>query len=289
MRSTKVLDTYRPQKIEIIRRLLERQAEKGTPMSYEISVDNFKVVMKSTDLSEFESYEDLVNKDTCSVCITLFETTANGETQTRYVFELPNKKSESDANLEKGLGEVEVNNRIKETISVERERWDKEQLSKELDATKHSLEEAEQYIEELENRLELLQLKPNHLGKLDLGSLAIVALEGVLRKNPQWLGKVPGFRGLAGVITKENESGAETKSSPTEDSEVSFTKSEAAAPALSENEVRCLHLGKRIAKLFDHEEMVRLVQIIEELGKDTSKLQTVADLLDIPKQEKETN
>ncbi len=286
MKSTRVLEEYSQQKIEIVRRLLERQSEKGMPMAYEISVDNFKVVMKTTDLSEFDSYEELVNKDTKCVRITTFETTAEDAPETKYVFELPDKKAEMQLTIsDKGLGEIEVNNKIKETLAVERERWDKDQMSKELVTTKHKLEEAEQYIENLESQFELMKLKPNHLGKLDLGSLAIVALEGVLRKNPQWINKVPGFQNLAGIIEKENESGIETKNIPAEDTEVSFKKSETATTSLNENDLRCLNLGTSIAKLFDDEEMRLLVKIIEELGEDTTQLQTVADLLEVDKEE----
>src|ERR1700749_1207301 len=176
----KVIEEYNPQKIEIVKRLLEKQAEKGSPMAYEIYVDNFKVVMKTTDLAEFDSYEDLMNNDTKYIRINVYNTPTETTGHTKYVFEIPDKKSaQQTVVMEKGLGEVEVNNKIKETLAVERDRWDKEQLNKELDRTKLLLQEAEEYIDDLQSQIEKSKLKPNHLGKLDLGLLAGVALEGM--------------------------------------------------------------------------------------------------------------
>jgi hypothetical protein len=285
MKSTRVLEEYSQQKIEIIRRLLERQAEKGMPMPYEISVDNFKIVMKTTDLSEFDSYEELINKDTKFIRITTFENTSEDAAETKYVFELPDKKSEALVKIsDKGLGEIEVSNKIKETLANEKERWDKELLVKELEKTKHALEESEEYSDKLEEQIALMKTRPYQLGNMNLVGLGTTILEGVMRSNPQWVSKVPMLQGLAGMIQKENE-GGETKNIPAEDTEVSFKKSESTASALNDTDLRCLDLGKWIVTLFNKEETGLLIKIIGELGEDTSQLQTVADLLEVPKEE----
>jgi hypothetical protein len=285
MKSTRVLEEYSQQKIEIIRRLLERQAEKGMPMPYEISVDNFKIVMKTTDLSEFDSYEELVNKETKFIRITTFENTSEDAAETKYVFELPDKKSEALVKIaDKGLGEIEVSNKIKETLANEKERWDKELLVKELEKTKSLLAEAEDYSDKLQEQIDLMKTTPYQLGNMNLVGLGTTILEGVMRSNPQWVSKVPMLQGLAGVIQKENESG-ETKNIPAEDTEVSFKKSESTASTLNETDLRCLDLGKWIVTLFNKEETGLLIKIIGELGEDTSQLQTVADLLEVPQEE----
>jgi hypothetical protein len=277
----KVIEEYNPQKIEIVKRLLEKQAEKGSPMAYEIYVDNFKVVMKTTDLAEFDSYEDLMNNDTKYIRINVYNTPTETIGHTKYVFEFPEKKvAPQPAVIEKGLGEVEVNNKIRETLGVERERWDKEQLTKELNATKLSLQEAEEYIDELQSELEKTKIKPNHFGKLDLGVLAGVALEGVMRKNPHWFTKLPMLDGLAGAIEKESEN--DTPSNPpAEDTEVNIKKKSDNKVTLTENEQRCLHFGKQVADLFDDDEIAIVIKIINALGKDTTQLKPVAGLLNI--------
>ncbi len=278
----KTIEEYNPHKIEMIKRLMEKQAEKGKPMAYEIYVDNFKVVFKTTDLAEFDSYEDLMNKDTKYLRINTYENPTETTGHTKYVFEFPEiKAAPQPVVIEKGLGEVEVNNKIKETIAVERDRWDKDQLNKELDKTKLALQEAEEYIDNLQLQMERARLKPNHLGKLDLGLLAGVALEGVMRKNPQWLTKVPGFEGLAGVIEKENESGATQTNTPAEETEVTVKKKSDNKVSLTENEQRCLNFGKQVADLFEDDEIAILIKIINVLGKDTTQLKPVAELLNI--------
>jgi len=274
----KIIETYNPQKIEIIRRMLEKQASKGNPLVYEIFVDNFKVVMKTTDIAEFESYEDVMNNETKFIRINVYNSPAETISHTKYVFEVEEPKRPE---ISKALGEVtDINSKIKESIAVERERWDKDQLIKELDRTKLELQEAEEYIDELQSQVEKSKVKSNHWGKLDLGLLAGTALEGVMRKNPQWLTKVPGLEGLAGVITDENTNGKKIES-PTEDSEVTVSKASLES-ALTEEEKTFLEFGKQVSENFDDEEISLLAKIIAQLGKDTSQLKTVAELLNVP-------
>lgn len=273
----KIIEAYNPQKIEIIKRMLEKQSSKGSPLAYEIFVDNFKVVMKTTDMLEFDSYEDVMTNETKFIRINVYNSPSETISHTKYVFEVEEKKPE----VNRSLGEVtDINTKIKESIAVERERWDRDQLIKELDRTKLELQEAEEYIDELSGQLEKAKLKPNHFGKLDLGSLAGSAIEGVMRRNPQWLTKVPGLEGLAGVIVDENTNGKRIDS-PTEETEVTLSK-KTDAPSLTDEEKSYLEFGKQVAENFEDEEITLLAKIINQLGKDTSQLKTVAELLNVP-------
>jgi hypothetical protein len=273
----KIIETYNPQKIEIIKRMLEKQSSKGSPLAYEVFVDNFKVVMKTTDLSEFDSYEDVMTNDTKYIRINVYNSPAETISHTKYVFEVEERKPQ----VQQALGEVtDINAKIKESIAVERERWDRDQLMKELDRTKLELQEAEEYIDELTDKLEKVKQKPNHFGKLDLGSLAGSAIEGVMRRNPQWLTKVPGLEGLAGVIVDENTNGKRIDA-PTEETEVTVTKA-SSVHALTEEEKSYLAFGKEVAENFEDEEISVLMKIIHQLSKDTSQLKTVAELLNVP-------
>src|SRR5687768_4973536 len=107
----RIIEQYNPQKIEIIKRMLEKQSAKGSPMAYEIFVDNFKVVMKTTDLAEFDSYEDVMNNDNKYIRINIYNTPSDNTGHTKYVFELTTEKAEA-----KPLGEVDVNSKIKESL-----------------------------------------------------------------------------------------------------------------------------------------------------------------------------
>lgn len=273
----KIIEAYNPQKIEIIKRMLEKQSSKGSPLAYEIFVDNFKVVMKTTDMSEFDSYEDVMTNETKFIRINVYNSPSETISHTKYVFEVEEKKPE----VNRSLGEVtDINTKIKESIAVERERWDRDQLMKELDRTKLELQEAEEYIDELSGQLEKAKLKPNHFGKLDLGSLAGSAIEGVMRRNPQWLTKVPGLEGLAGVIVDENTNGKRIDST-IEETEVTLSK-KTDAPSLTDEEKSYLEFGKQVAENFEDEEITILAKIINQLGKDTTQLKTVAELLNVP-------
>lgn len=273
----KIIEAYNPQKIEIIKRMLEKQSSKGSPLAYEIFVDNFKVVMKTTDMSEFDSYEDVMTNETKFIRINVYNSPSETISHTKYVFEVEEKKPE----VNRSLGEVtDINTKIKESIAVERERWDRDQLMKELDRTKLELQEAEEYIDELSGQLEKAKLKPNHFGKLDLGSLAGSAIEGVMRRNPQWLTKVPGLEGLAGVIVDENTNGKRIDST-VEETEVTLSK-KTDAPSLTDEEKSYLEFGKQVAENFEDEEITILAKIINQLGKDTTQLKTVAELLNVP-------
>ncbi len=272
----KIIEAYHPQKIEMIRRMLEKQSSKGIPMAYEIFVDNFKVVLKTTDLSEFDGYEEVMSNDSRFVRINVYNSPSDAISHTKYVFELEDRKPVSP----QSLGETsDIQTKIRESIAIERERWDREQLLKELDRTKLELQEAEEYIDELSERLEKAKLKPNHLGKLDLGSLAGSALEGMIRRNPQWLNKVPGLEGLAGVIREEN-SGDKSISHSEEESEVRISKAYSAT-TLSEEEKSYLAFGKEIADHFEDEEIALLSKIIQHLSKEPDQLKTVAELLHV--------
>lgn len=273
----KIIETYNPQKIEIIRRMLEKQSEKGSPLAYEMFVDNFKVVMKTTDLSEFDSYEDVMTNDSKFVRINVYNSPSETISHTKYVFEVEERKPQ----VQQALGEVtDINAKIKESIAIERERWDRDQLLKELDRTKLELQEAEEYIDELTEKLDKVKQKPNHLGKLDLGSLAGSAIEGMIRRNPQWLNKVPGLEGLAGVIVDENTNGKRIDT-PAEETEVTVSKANT-TPALTEEEKSYLAFGKQVAENFEDDEISTLMKIIHQLSKDTSQIKTVADLLSVP-------
>jgi hypothetical protein len=275
----KVIEAYNPHKIEIIKRMLEKQSTKGSPLFYEVFVDNFKVVMKTNDIAEFDSYEDVMNNDTKYIRINTFSSPTESIAQSKYVFEIEEKKQET----QKGLGEVvDINAKIKESIEIERERWDREHLLKELDRTKLELQEAEEYIDDLQNQLEKGKTKANHWGKLDLGLLAGTALEGMVRKNPQWLTKVPGLEGLAGVIVEENSDNGKRIDTPLEETEVGFSEKKAPAKELTEEEKEYLQFGKEIAENFENEEIRLLVKIIHEFKRDASQLKIVAELLHVP-------
>jgi hypothetical protein len=51
-----ITEKFSQHKVDLIKRYLQREIEKGRPKEFEIIVDDFKVVSRTSDLEEFEDY-----------------------------------------------------------------------------------------------------------------------------------------------------------------------------------------------------------------------------------------
>ncbi len=140
---------------------------------------------------------------------------------------------------------------------------------------------AEQYIEILENRIEAMQAKPNHFGSWDLGKLAASTIEGIAVHYPKILDKVPVLNGIAKVIQEDTKNKTPQLNGGFE-GDVSFkAKEKNETTQLTPYQKQILVLGEFISTHFETDQIRLLGLVIEALGEDTSKLQTVAELLDI--------
>jgi hypothetical protein len=126
--------------------------------------------------------------------------------------------------------------------------------------------------------LAVYRSKKMHWGNVNLGEFASVVVEGIVRRNPQMVAKLPGGEALAGIIEDDNRERAST--TPTPETEVSFKK-KSDTPELSEEEKGYLNFMRGIAESFDDEEIVILTQVITKLEEDTTQLKPVAELLNI--------
>ncbi len=180
------IEKYSAAGINKIKRLLDNAAQTQQPRYYEIFVDHLKVVPRTTDLSQFDNYEDFVDDATEQVRVLLYSASPSSPRNAQCIFTL---KETGDLQTLNGTANVL---QLEERIDLERERWSWQKTKEELEETKTKLTEAEEYIEQLQQELEQRKSKKLHLGEVNLGELASVVLEGMIRRNPQILAGLPG-------------------------------------------------------------------------------------------------
>lgn len=266
-------EKYSEQKIDNLYHYLQSSKEQGEPEDYEIFVDAFKVVKRTNDLSRFESYSNYIQPETKSVTIVIYD--GSSPRNTKHIFTI---KEDNQA-----LSGVDVDSRIEEKLRLEKEKWETDLLRKENESLKTELEEAENYIGELEEKLEKASNKKFRLGDVNMGELASVVVEGMIRRNPQMLAKLPGGEALAGVIEQDNEEREKALAEKTPEPEVTFTKkSTEVKPEVSEEEQSYINFVKQLTEKFSHEQMTSVMLILDVLSKSPnhidSTLQFLADL-----------
>lgn len=271
-------ETYDQLKIDKLKLYLQTQADRNAARFYEIYVDNLKAVHKTNDIQEFDSYEDYMTEDTDRIRILVYTTNSTSPRNDQYVYRMKKPEEQKTVVQQQGLSGIEIESRMEEKLQTHRERWEHEALVKELEQTKQQLKESEEYAEKLAAELLEYKSKKLHWGNVNLGELASVVVEGIVRRNPQMVAKLPGGETLAGIIEQDNKERGTT--TPTQETEVSFKK-KSDPPELTEEEKGYLNFMKGIAESFDDEEIVILTQVITKLEEDTTQLKPVAELLNI--------
>jgi len=276
-------ETYDQLKIDKLKLYLQTQADKGASRFYEIYVDNLKAVHKTNDIQEFDSYEDYMTEDTERIRILVYSTNSSSPRNDQYVYRMK-KQEEQKVIPQQSLSGVEIENRLEEKLQTHRERWEHEALLKELEQTKQQLKESEEYTEKLEAELNVFRNKKLHWGNVNLGELASVVVEGIVRRNPQMVAKLPGGEALAGIIEDDNKERANLSTAVSEGTKVSFkmkNDDEKEKGTLSEEEKGYLNFMRGIADSFEDEEIIILTHVINKLEEDTTQLKPVAELLNI--------
>lgn len=271
-------ETYDQLKIDKLKLYLQTQADRNAARYYEIYVDNLKAVHKTNDIQEFDSYEDYMTEDTDRIRILVYSTNSQSPRNDQYVYRMKKQEEQKTVVQQQGLSGIEIESRMEEKLQTHRERWEHEALVKELEQTKQQLKESEEYAEKLAAELQEYRSKKLHWGNVNLGELASVVVEGIVRRNPQMVAKLPGGEALAGIIEQDNKERGTT--TPTQETEVSFKK-KSDTPELSDEEKGYLNFMRGIAESFDDEEIVILTQVITKLEEDTTQLKPVAELLNI--------
>jgi dihydroneopterin aldolase len=267
-------DQYDQLKIDKLRHYLEDMAAKAQSRSYEIFVDSLKVVPRTEDVKQFDSYEYYMNENTEKIRILIYSSSVSPRND-QYCFYVQQHKGGKGLN---GLGEIE--GMIQEKLEARDREHEMALLRTQLAEAKQELEETEDYAEKLQQELDEVKANKFKLGNINIGELASIALEGMIRRNPQLLTKLPGGEALAGIIEQDNEEKQKFIASPSAETEVSFQK------ASDENKLNPQHLQyipvlQQLDAAFDQEQLKLVMQVLGKFSEDPVHLTTVAELLNI--------
>lgn len=266
------MNTTYQDKIENIRRFLFRFASKGEPKCFEIKFDDMVVVPKTTELEEFEAYSDFDNSDVKKIAISIYRNTTD-----KFAEQIHSFKVEQNNQPINGLAVMD-NTATEKAIET---KWELRSCQDEVEKLKADLKFANKYIATMEAAIEHYKIQPNYVGKFDLGKFCGSMLEGFMSNNPKWVAKVPMLNGVAEAITESQKDTPTELQQPT--GEVSFKRKTDAVSELSDEHKSYIEFGTFFSESFTEKEAVILNAIIEELAKDASPLETIADLLNIDK------
>lgn len=259
-------------KIDKLKHYLEDMTSKSQSRHYEIFVDGLKVVPKTDDTSQFDTYEQYMDEDTQKIRILVYNSNLSPRND-QFCFTLPAGKGEMSGG---GLGEIDTI--IQEKLAVRDREHEMEAVRKELQEARGQLEEVEAEAEAL--RLELEAVRAGKERKQIKGvEFLSVILEGFVRRNPQLLQKIPGGEALAGLIEQDNQEKS-SMSLPAEPvAAASFRKREAENPGLTADQLRYIDTLRQLETTFGQADLELVMQIIARFVESPDTLQTVSQLV----------
>ncbi len=253
---------YDNSKVGLLKQLLLNNEQNGKPIEYEIKVDDLKVVPRTTDASQFKLLEDAIYPDTKAVTIILYE--GQGKSSDKHIFYL---KENNVAESAPALSGLDVDKKVNEQLEAYKKLVAYEKLEEQNKELVNKLQEAEEYIEELEGKAEKLQEELIMEGKkklqvkgVHIGEIASVAAESLIRRNPQWLSRIPGGEQLAGLILEDNEKKAQAQESSPQ-GESTFKSMDETEP-LSEDDQEKLDWLKGLESRLDENELEQFSDLV---------------------------
>jgi hypothetical protein len=269
-------EKYSAEEAERIYEYLSVYHDRAQPIQYEIIVDNFKAVRRTDDLSMFHVYENFIKPKTKAVEFLLF--TGNSNNNDKYILYFGEDE-------QKGLSGLEVEKRIQDGIDREKRNWEFDQLRRENQELKEDLNQQDKEIEGLEKEIERLEREREEmLSKQSplkgvVGEIGASVIESMIRRNPKTIARIiPGGEALSGLL--EQEAKQREEETPLQEAEVVFTpKSSSGMDSLKEEDKETLSLLKQIQQAFNQEEYEKVIDILDSLLADKTKISTIHEML----------
>lgn len=260
--SGKIKNKYSPENLETLGRMLDSYAQSGDLLGFEVMLNGHRIILKTDDTTRFEEIYDHLNTERDFVLVVrVFEPRSQ---VTRYVYNHQIQREQSEASTLQGISA-----HFDQKLSQHKLQWDHDllkQKAEDLLRVKNDLEsERRKLAEELEEtRRENEELRSRKLvwGDVNLGEVASVVLEGMVRRNAHLLAKNPMTAGLAGLIEEDNQN------SPSH-----------AAPEQDPETEAFLQICEGIKARTDPEGFVNLMQILDELTNEPGQIPHVMDFL----------
>lgn len=281
---------YNDVKLSQFKMWLHDMATKGEEKHFEVYVNDVKVVPRTNKIEQIDDHKAYLEDTTETVKVFVYNT-ENSNRYIQFIFFIEKKKPIEHVETihapqqPQGLSGIELENRINERLSAalaqERERWQNDLMKREFETCKKDLADAEEYIEDLEKQLSHYKSKKLHWGDVNLGDVASVIVEGMVKRNPHWVAKLPGGDALAGLIA--TEATTENGTAEVVENEVVFKKKTPAEDGLSEEVKAQLGFLKQLETHFNQEQLDKIMLILQSFVETPKNIETVFELLEIKK------
>ena len=281
---------YNDVKLSQFKMWLHDMATKGEEKHFEVYVNDVKVVPRTNKIEQIDDHKAYLEDTTETVKVFVYNT-ENSNRYLQFIFFIEKKKPiEHTEHIPapqqpQVLSGIEIENRINERLTAalvqERERWQNDLMKREFETCKKDLADAEEYIEDLEKQLSHYKSKKLHWGDVNLGDVASVIVEGMVKRNPHWVAKLPGGDALAGLIA--NEATTENATAEVVENEVVFKKKTPAEDGLSEEVKAQLGFLKQLETHFNQEQLDKIMLILQSFVEKPNTIETVFELLEIKK------
>lgn len=242
---------------------LNKDAERGKPIFYDVKIDGLPVIHKTKDPSAFPSVlDDIDFARTKEIEIRLF--TGNSTYNHKHlIFIDKNRNPQPETPALAGFDE-----RFDLRLADMRRSWDHDLLQKEHAELKRRFDALEEYRDRLEEELEEYRSKRLHLGNLDLIEVGGMLLEGFIRRNPQALARFPGGEALAGALL----AGGSAPQVTTPINEGQATVSRRQTPQATDEELEFLQVIRRVQERFNEGEFMQVLAIIDHLSRNPARI-----------------
>lgn len=262
-------EKYEQKKIDNLLQYLRLYHEKGQPIDYEILVDGFKAVRRTSDPDMFTMFENFVTADTRAIEVLLFTGTSNNNEKRIFYFgDLPKD----------GLSGVDVKNIVDEEVQRKLREREYETLKDENKKLQQHIADLESEVEELEKHNARLEMKQSPLNSF-LGDVGSSLVESFIKRNPKLMSAFPGGEALAGLLQSNND---ESSEEPIPDSEVSFKpKATASTSSITEEDQAAIQFVNQLKSQFSKEEFERVLHILQTLADDKSKIDLILNHVNI--------
>jgi hypothetical protein len=258
-------EKYEQKKIDNLLHYLRLYHEKGQPIDFEILVDGFKAVRRTSDPDMFSMFENFVTADTRSIEILLFTGSSNNNEKRIFCFGEEQKE---------GLSGIEVKSMVDEEVQRKLREKEYEALKEENNDLKKHIADLEGEVDELEKNNARLELKQSPLNNF-LGDMGSSLVESFIKRNPKLMAAFPGGEALAGFLQLDN---TDVTSELTPEAEVSFkakTSSSLSSEVLTEEQQGAIQFVNHLKAQFSKEEFEKVLLILQSIADDKSKIEVI--------------
>jgi hypothetical protein len=255
-------EKYNQAKIEKLAEYIKLYHDKGRPIDYEVLVDGFKAVRRTSDPDMFNIFEDFINVDTRSVEVLFY--TGNSNNNDKHIFYFGEGEQ---------LNGLDVNAQVKEQLDKEKKDVRIKELEDKNSELQEEVKDLQEEVEELEKEKQELISKQSPLKDV-FGEIGSSLVESFIRRNPNVIKGIPGGEALAGLIDGDKKKEGPRGGSEKEE-EVSFQSKSNSTLAMNEEEKMAIVFVNQLKSKFTKDEFDQILLILEELSHNKSKIEAV--------------